>query len=256
MKISITRIWQNKYLKAALVALLWLAIWELVYLAVNSELLIASPFFVFEKLCRFAVTPSFWFSVLLSFLRIALGFFMGVLFGVLFAVLSNLSSVFNAVFSPLLKIIRSTPVVSFIILAWVWIERDFIPVFIALLMVMPIVWEGARLGIESITAEHKELAKVFNLSFSKRLLKIYIPSVLPAFSSSVITSLGLAWKSGIAAEVICSPALSIGTGLYNAKIYLETGELFAWTTVIIILSFLFEKLLTSALKKAGDIRHG
>lgn len=56
----------------------------------------------------------------------------------------------------------------------------------------------------------------------------------------MVTSLGLAWKAGIAAEVLCTPKGAIGTQLYNAKIYIETTDLFAWTFVVVILSLLLE----------------
>ena len=50
-------------------------------------------------------------------------------------------------------------------------------------------------------------------------------------------------KSGVAAEVICQPALSIGKQLQNAKIYLETPDVFAWTITVCALSMGLERLL-------------
>ena len=58
--------------------------------------------------------------------------------------------------------------------------------------------------------------------------------------------------SGIAAEVIGIPDASIGEQLYYAKLYLDTGGLFAWTFVIIVASSLFESLFLWLL---GRIRH-
>ena len=59
--------------------------------------------------------------------------------------------------------------------------------------------------------------------------------------------LGLCWKSGIAAEVIGIPDGSIGESLYNAKIFLNTPDLFAWTLVIVIVSLAFEKFFLKLL---------
>ncbi len=249
---SITRVINNKYFKAVFAAVLWLAVWQAVYFAVGSDLVIASPLTVLKTLFGFVKKASFWSAVSLTIARIAAGFLLGTVFGVLFAVICRRFSLLNTLLAPMLKIIRATPVVSFIILAWIWIDRGLIPVFITLLMVLPIVWEAVYTGIGEIPVKFKELAAVFSLSLPKRLFKIYIPSVLPFFNSAAVTSLGLAWKSGIAAEVITQPEFSIGSGLYNAKIYLETGEIFAWTTVVVLLSVLLEKLLSKALKKRSE----
>jgi NitT/TauT family transport system permease protein len=61
----------------------------------------------------------------------------------------------------------------------------------------------------------------------------------------VTTSIGLAWKSGVAAEALVWPKLAIGTQIYNTKLYLETADLFGWTLMVIVLSLLLEKLVSS-----------
>lgn len=254
MKSFITSVLKSKIFKGAAAAVFWLAAWQLLYFGVGSDILIASPLTVLKTLLDFIQKGEFWASVGLSLVRIFAGFLVGTAAGVLIAVLCSKVKIADLLLSPVLRVIRATPVVSFIILAWVWLARGFIPVFITFLMVMPIVWEGVYTGISQIPKGYLELAAVYKLGFGKRLFKIYIPSVLPFFRGAAVTALGLAWKSGIAAEVIVQPVFSIGSGLYDAKIYLETGEMFAWTTVVIIFSVILEKALSRLLKKikAGE----
>ena len=57
----------------------------------------------------------------------------------------------------------------------------------------------------------------------------------------------MAWKAGIAAEVICTPNISIGKKIYETKIYLETAELFVWTICAILFSILLEKIFLKLL---------
>ena len=64
--------------------------------------------------------------------------------------------------------------------------------------------------------------------------------------------MGLAWKAGIAAEVICNPKMSIGNGIYESKIYFEPPAMFAWTAVVIILSIMLEKIMLSILKRGKE----
>ena len=87
-----------------------------------------------------------------------------------------------------------------------------------------------------------EMAEVFDIPESVRIRYIYVQQVLPFFRTGCSVGLGLCWKAGIAAEVIGIPDGSIGEQLYEAKVYLNTPDLFAWTVVIIVISLVFERL--------------
>ena len=109
-------------------------------------------------------------------------------------------------------------------------------------MVLPVLYGAVRTGIQSADPQLLEMTKVFRLPLGRRLRAVWLPAVLPAFRQGCSVALGICWKSGVAAEVIGLPNGSIGDALYRAKITLSTGELFAWTFVIILLSAGFEKL--------------
>ena len=98
-------------------------------------------------------------------------------------------------------------------------------------------------GIRQTDGKLLEMARVYRLGLGKTLRHIWLPSVKPYFLAACTTGLGFAWKSGIAAEVICSPDRAIGTELRNAKAYLETPEVFAWTVTVVVLSVLLERVL-------------
>ena len=159
--------------------------------------------------------------------------------------------VLDTLLSPLLGVIKATPIASFIILAWLWISSGKLPVFITSLIVIPIVWSNVSEGIRSVDKSLLEVASVYKFSLSKKLFKLYIPSIAPFFMAACKSSLGLAWKAGISAEVLTTPQKAIGTELYLSKTYLELPNLFAWTLVVIILSMVFEKLFILGIEKAG-----
>ena len=118
-----------------------------------------------------------------------------------------------------------------------------------MLMVVPAVWGNVEKGIRETDAGLLEMAKVYRLGWWKTLVRVRIPSVMPYFLAAATTGLGFAWKSGIAAEVICRPAMSIGRQLQDAKVYLETPEVFAWTAVVVALSMVLEKGLLLAVRR-------
>ena len=110
-------------------------------------------------------------------------------------------------------------------------------------MVLPIIHGNVSEGLKNTPKELVEMTRVFGFSPLMRLKKLYLPSVLPYFTAGFKTSLGLAWKAGVAAEVLAFPKNSIGKQLYEGKTYLETLDVFTWTLTVIIISIILEKLL-------------
>lgn len=237
------------------VAALWLVLWQLVCIAVNMELLVVSPLTVLRRLWELGQTVEFWRYALGSLGRIMAGFALGCVVGTLLAVLCSSVWFAREFFSPAITVIKSTPVASFIILALVWLTGQNVPIFIGFLMVLPVVYANVYQGIHEIDPKLLEMAQVFGMSRWKKLTKIAIPSVMPYFMAACRTALGLAWKAGVAAEVIGVTKDSIGRQLYYSKIYLETADLFAWTAVVILFSLLLEKLLVWAAGKLNDTFH-
>ena len=242
---------KNRITKLA-VLLIWLGVWQAAFIAVGQQILFASPLQVLSRIFVLVTKASFWQSVALSFLRISAGYLLGVFFGVLLAAVTSKSRFLRSLFEPILTLARSTPVASFIILALVWLKKDYVPIFIVFLIVLPIIWANVRKGIEETDNEYLDVAKVFGFGFFKRLKTVYLPSVMPYFAAGCTTALGMAWKSGVAAEVLAMPVRSIGYHLYRSKINIETADLFAWTAVVILLSVLLEKLIVFLLKKIKE----
>ena len=233
------------------VAALWLVLWQLVCYIVDMELLVVSPLAVAKRLWELGATAEFWRYSLGSLGRITEGFLLGSVTGAVLAMVCHKFSFAREFFTPAITLIKSTPVASFIILALVWLTGQRVPVFIAYLMVLPVVYGNVIQGIGEVDPKLIEMAKVYGMNRRKRVMKIYIPSVLPYMMAASRTALGLSWKAGVAAEVIGVTRDSIGRQLYYSKIYLETADLFAWTAVVIILSIALEKIFVSAMGYIG-----
>lgn len=235
-----------------LVAAIWVAVWYLAWAVVQQEILIASPWEVVLRLAQLGSTGVFWVSALASLARIVIGFLLAAAIGCALAVLCHLSPFLYDLFYPVIRIIRATPVTSFIILALIWLNTNSVPVFAAFLMVFPIVWENVYRGIKGTDKNLLSMAKSFRLKKGSVVKNVYVPSVMPYFIAACNIGIGMAWKAGIAAEILGVPLHSIGTELYRAKIYLETVDVFAWTAVVIALSVVIEKIFIGLIKKSGE----
>lgn len=233
----------KKIWEAAFVSFFWLILWILLARIINKELLLPYPWTVLKKLGELCITLDFWKNVVFSLLRILSGIVLGVIFGTLLAILTFRFSIFYRLISPFMVVIRATPVASFIILALIWLGSGKLPIFICFLMVLPLIWVSVSDGLRALDPKLTEVCKVFQLPFGKRFKCFYFPTILPYFISACRTSVGMAWKAGVAAEVLAVTPVSIGKQLYNSKLYLETSELFAWTVIVVILSLVIEKLV-------------
>lgn len=237
----------KRFLRNACIGVFWLAVWWGAAAAVGLPLLLPGPMDTLNALLHLMENGIFWKSTGMTLLRVAAGYLLAVSAGVLLAAACHFLPALDAVLSPLRSVIKATPVSSFIILVLLWISKGHVPVFISFLMVLPIVWTGVQGALKATDAQLIEMTRAYRFTPGQRLRYLYAPSVLPHFVSSCMTGLGFAWKSGIAAEVIALPQLSVGTNLYNAKIYLERAELFAWTLTVILLSIALEALLKKAM---------
>lgn len=229
----------------------WLAVWAGgCYLANRSLFLpLPYPWEVVKVLCRLMGESMFWSVVGTSLLRIVIGFSMALLVGVVLAMLTTRFSMAHTLFSPLLSVVKAAPVASFIFVAFLWIQTERMPTFIAFLMVVPLVWENVRQGILNTDRGLVEMARVFRLSRWDCLRHIRLPAVKPYLQAAVTTGFGFAWKAGIAAEILCWPDDSIGYHIAAAKNMIETAQVFAWTAVVVILSVVLERLLRLLLNR-------
>lgn len=241
----------TRILFGAVVLVFWVAVWWLIAWQVNQELLVPTPLLVGETLWRLGKTTEFWKAAAASLVRVAAGFAGGVATGVTLGLLTYRFEWAGHLFSPLLKTVRATPVASFIILALVWIKTNSLPAFIAFLMVLPIVWSNVDKGLRQTDRRLLEMAHLFRFGKSRTVFHVWFPSVMPYFLSACTTALGLAWKSAVAAEVICRPEDSIGRLLQTAKNHLETAEVFAYTIAVIVLSVVLEYLFLTLAKRLG-----
>lgn len=251
---TVHKLGYKKYFQSIAIFAAWMLIWQLISMVVGSELLLPGPFVVAKTLYNLMLTEVFIESVFGTLLRVLIGFALGMITGCLIGIVTSKSELLSAFLSPLRSLIKATPVTSFIVLVLLYMSSSVTPMFIAFLMVVPIAWTNMQDGLESTPKGLVEMAKVFGFSRSKTLWSIYLPSAWQNLISAATTSLGFAWKSCVAAEVIASCKHSIGRAIYESKIYLEVSELFAWTAAIIIMSIILERLMLFALRKLSKRR--
>lgn len=233
----------NNMLRKMAVILFWLLLWQLLALCVDNEILMVTPLGALKRFCELCFGGVFWKSMFASLGRIGAGFLLGALTGLVLAVLGSRFTLLRDVLSPFMTLCKTVPVASFVVLLLIWWGSAYLAVAICFLIVLPNIYISTLEGIAAADKKLLEMARVFRMPHWNRVMYIYRPALRPFLNSSLKLSLGMCWKSGVAAEVIGTPANSIGEQLYFSKIHLDTAGVFAWTAVIILLSIGFERLI-------------
>jgi len=233
----------KKVIQSILGILFWLAAWQAIYFIVQNDILVPAPLEVFSLLGELILVKSFWSSIFFTIFRVFAGIFLAVVLGTVLGISSGLNRFLYELIAPLVVAVKSTPIMSFIIVALVWFGSGNVPIFICFLIAFPIIWTNIWEGINNVDIKLLEMAKVFQVSRFKILTSIYLPQIKPYFISGFLTIIGLGWKATVTAEVISHPVHAIGSGLYNARVSINTVALFAWTLAIIGISLLIEKTL-------------
>ncbi len=234
----------------------WLLVWLVLASIAANEIILPPPQLVFERLFCLAKTKEFWETIGASFGRIVFGVFTSIILAVIAAVGAAKFKIIHVLLYPFNEVIKATPIVSFIFLAYIIFQKNigYLPVFIVMLMVFPVVYSSMLNAIQNVERELIEVASVFGCTWFEKIRFIWIPTVINAFITSASTSIGLGWKAGIAAEaLVASPQLiSIGTELYNAKLFIETVDQFAWTVAIIVISMILGIAFTAVTDKVKE----
>lgn len=225
---------------AVVIALL---LWQAASMAVGMEMLLASPLTVLKRLFKLIMEKEFLRTVLFSARRISEGFILAFVVGCLFAILAGRYKAVEMLLWPYIVTVKTVPVASFIILCLIWFSYQQLTVFISFLIAFPVLYSNFLQGIKSTDDKMLEMADLFKASWGRKLLYVYLPSVKPYLISASSIAVGMAWKAGVAAEVIGVVGGSIGEKLYESKIYFLNADLLSWTIVIILLSVLGEKLI-------------
>jgi NitT/TauT family transport system permease protein len=247
MKISITK---KDRLYTVLSFALLLAIWKTISVIINSAIIIPSPESTLISLLNLIKTRDFFVIILFSLERGLIGFAVSFVLGLLVGFAAGFNRVFSKIFEPFLVIIRSTPVMTIILIALIWFKANNVPIFASFLMSFPIICTNVMEGIKNIDPKLLEMAQIYKIKRTRVIKEIYLPSIVPFLTAAISTSFGIGWKVVIAAEVLSQPKYAIGSSLQNSKIYLNINDVFAWTIIAILIGYLFERLIRFIEKKS------
>ncbi len=252
MKVSSTNLQQmnKKPYEGLFILALWLGLWTLMASRISAFYL-PSPLETGKTLVALLLLKKTYMIIGHSLIRVLVGLFLAIILGISTGILAGVSTSVYKILQPVLVAIKSTPVVSFIILAILYMKSDYVPSFCGMLLCYPIIYYNVIEGYRTVDAQLISMSVVYNVPFKRQLTKLYLPSMTPYIFAGILTSIGIAWKGTIAAEVISVLQKSIGNEIYNGKIYLDIPSVFAWTIIIIMSSLIIEKTTKKLISRSN-----
>ncbi len=225
--------------------------WKIAASLVGSDLVLPPPERVLKEAAALYPTPAFLAAFGASFFRGIIAFCISSLLGALAGFAAGLSPRFEAALSPLLTVIRATPVLAFILVAVFWFPSSAVPVFAAFLMAFPVVATSAEQGARAADPKLLEMARLFRVPKREVFRSLRLPAATPALLSGAKSALGMSWKVVVAGEVLSQPLHALGTGMQESRVLLETPAVLAWAFASIILCGFSEWILGIAVRKAA-----
>lgn len=229
--------------------LLILLTWEILSRFVVSEMILPSPEKTILKTLTLFIQKNFLLNVSITILRGLLGFAISLLLGLVLGIIAGINKSFHAFLTPILVTIRSTPVISIILLALIWLNVDKVPIFIGFLTMFPFICTNIMEGINNVDVNLLRMTHIYRIPRAKVVSDVYLPSIMPYLFSGISSAMGFGWRAIIIGEVLSQPEWGIGTQMQSAQTYLIVEEVIAWTVIAIIISYLFEKIIRSIQNK-------
>lgn len=230
---------------------LWLAVWQLASLLVAQPLILPGPAGVASSLLGLVTSGAFWGKVGFSAARILGGMLAAYVLALVLATLSHASTAVRALVRVPLAAIKSTPVVCVVVLLLIWLGSANVSVAAVFLMALPGVYFPVLEGLDQIAGGLDEVFSLHGVRGAARVLGCAWPQVLPYVIAASETVVGMSWKAGVAAELIGVPAGSIGERIYQAKLLLDTADLFAWTIAVIAIASVCERVFLRLVRASG-----
>lgn len=240
--------------RKTIILLFWMGIWQVAAVLADNPILLTGPVRVLSAFVENLLRPDFFPVVFHSLAGIGLGFFLALFAGVLLGAVAFSMVWVEEILAPVMTVLKSVPVASFVVLLLIWFGAGRLSLMISFLIVFPNVYVNTIAGLKSADRKLLEMARVFGMSRGRKLFYLYRPALLPYLEGCLRVSLGMSWKSGVAAEIIGLAESSLGERLYMAKIYLDTAGLFAWTITTVLVSFLFEKAVLRIFRRFAQWR--
>lgn len=193
----------NKYTIFALGLIFFLAVWWIISLCVDTNsIILPSPIETFKEAFRLMGDPYTYICLGKSLLRMLIGFLISFVIAAILSLIVNGNEKRYQFFAPTMTFMKAVPTVALVFLFIVISGAEDAPIFVVVLIALPIIYEAMVSGLKSPDRSIIEAAKVDGANEISTLFKIKVPIALPYIIVGVVSSFSLSFKVEIMSEVV------------------------------------------------------
>lgn len=215
-----------------------IGLWWMAALAVGKEVILPLPFDVFTRMFVLATSHYFYSAIFATLFRVTISFLLAAIIGIGLGILAGLFKKVEQYLLPIMTLLQTIPQIAYILILLVWFQNLTAMLVIILLMILPVFYNNTVSGIKNIDQELMDAIVLYHQPFFYTVYKVYIPLIKSHILAAIDTSLPLAFKVGVMAEIFVQTGKGIGTSLYFAKTQIDMVSIFAWTLWMVILLFI------------------
>lgn len=241
-------VFSDKFKRKLFSIVFWISLWTILSHLIDNNILLPNPWEVLRIFFNLVQREVFWISIFNSIVNIGAGFLISILLGIALGIISYFIPILESIIQLPINLISSIPIASITIVLLIWINSSKLSIFIVLFISLPNIYFSSIAGLKSVDKKLLEMSYVFKAKRYNIFKFLYWDGLKGFLIPSITATSGMAWKSGVSGEVLGLVNNSIGENIYYSKLYLNTGELFAWTFMIILLANSFQFIIRKIMK--------
>ena len=231
---------------------IWILIWEVLAKFIGNEIYLPQPLEVLKKILKICTEENFVMNISKTLITSIISFSLAIILSVIIGVCSSLNKyVYNFIY-PLVAILKSIPTIIVILIALIWLDKEYVSFLVGIMIVFPLLYELVVKSIIDTDVAILEMTKIYKIKLYDKIKTIYYPQIQREILNMGSSSFSLVLKLIIASEVYSQPSYGIGALVQGAKINFDMVGIFAWTVIIILISIFVDilfKIMHKSLKR-------
>lgn len=198
---------------------------------------------VWQRMVALAADGTLQSDIESSLYRIIIAFTISSVMAIVIGVLAGCYGLAKAIVEPLVDFVRYMPVVAFVPLTILWTGTDDFQKFL-------VIWIGTFFqqvlmmidAVKRVPPDFIGLGRTLGMSDRKILLRIVIPSALPAIWDALRISIGWAWTWLVLAELVASTS-GLGYRIVVSQRYFQTDTIIGYILLLGLLGLITDQIM-------------